>query len=77
MQNTYALGMYLDKSPTGSAMTTNKEKLAEFVIGVIGGTLLIAGFLSLGSEGNLSKIWIGVGVVLVLAAHFLHRRPKR
>lgn len=69
--------MYLDKNPEWSAMKTNKEKLAEFVIGVIGGTLLIAGFLSLGSEGHLSKIWIAVGVALVLVAQFLHRRPKR
>jgi hypothetical protein len=55
-------------------MRTTREKLIEFVIGVIGGTLLIAGLLSLNSGSSLSRVWIVIGGILIIAGQLYRRR---
>ena len=58
-------------------MRSLKEKLTEFVVSVVGGTLLIAGLLSLPSDRIISKVWIVAGVILVVVGQVLHRRQPR
>gem|GEM_PF-2833998 len=49
----------------------------EFATGVTGGTLLIAGLLSIDSGSNLSKVWIAAGIILVVLGQVIHRRATR
>ena len=55
-------------------MRSTKEKLIEFVVGVTGGTFLVAGILSLGTGSSVSRLWIVVGAIGVIVAWFLHRK---
>jgi len=57
-------------------MRLNRGKLAEFILGVAGGTLAIAGVLSLGSGSNLSRLMIILGAVGIVAARYIGRRVK-
>ena len=58
-------------------MRLTREKLTEFAVGVVGGALLLAGLLSLGSGSDLSRIWIVVGGILMIISQVLRRRSKR
>jgi hypothetical protein len=58
-------------------MRSTRGKLIEFAIGVAGGTLLIAGLLSIGSDSNVPRVWVAVGIILVVLGQFIHWRAKR
>ena len=57
-------------------MTTN-DKLKVFFIGVPGGALLIAGLLSLNSDSDLPRLFISVGVALIVVAQIVRWRATR
>ena len=57
-------------------MTTN-DKLKVFLIGVPGGALLIAGLLSITSDSDLPRLFISVGVWLIVVAQIVRWRAMR
>ena len=57
-------------------MSTN-DRLKVFLIGMPGGALLIAGLLSLNSESSLPRLFIAVGVGLIVVAQLVRWRATR
>ena len=57
-------------------MTTN-DRLKVFLIGAPGGALLIAGLLSLNSDSSLPRLFIAVGVALIVVAQVVRWRAMR
>ncbi|MDE2860144.1 MAG: hypothetical protein OYI31_00595 [Chloroflexota bacterium] len=57
-------------------MTTN-DRLKVFLIGVPGGALLIAGLLSINSDSSLPRLFISVGVALIVVAQLVRWRAMR
>ncbi len=57
-------------------MTTN-DRLMVFLIGVPGGALLIAGLLSLNSGSSLPRLFISVGIALIVVAQIIRWRATR
>ncbi len=57
-------------------MTTN-DRLLVFIIGVPGGALLVAGLLSLNSDSSLPRLFISVGIALIVVAQIIRWRATR
>jgi hypothetical protein len=58
-------------------MRSTKEKLIEFAVGVTGGTLFIAGVLTRDSGSIMSRLWIIIGGLCILAAWLIRKRSQR
>ena len=56
---------------------TSGDRLKVFLIGMPGGALLIAGLLSLNSDSSLPRMFIAVGVALIVVAQLVRWRASR